>query len=235
VASTPLRSGPQRIADILGAACAALLAFTAVPAVLVVIVGNPLAGGLGHAWRPLSRDLLCVLVLAAWVAWVACCAQLVRAVIARVRSGDVATARGASVLDRVAARIAFGVLALASVGTPLSLAASAGASAPAAASVATALPAPSPPLHPTLPPVEAQTEAAVRVKADAEAPVYAVQPGDTLWGIAEDLFGDGGEWTTVAALNLGRAVGDGARLVDPDHLRAGWHLRQRRGRGRIEI
>ena len=41
----------RRIIDVVGAACAAILAFTAVPIVLVVIVGNPLDGGLGHDWR----------------------------------------------------------------------------------------------------------------------------------------------------------------------------------------
>ena len=61
---------------------AALLAFTAVPAVLVVVVGDPLAGGLGHAWPVLTRDALFALTAAAWLAWAACCAQLLRAVVA---------------------------------------------------------------------------------------------------------------------------------------------------------
>ena len=116
--SAARRGRPRRILDIVGAALAALLAFTAVPAVLVVIVGNPLAGGLGHAWRPLPHDALCLLVVAAWVAWAACCAQLLRAVVAHVRSGEVGAAQGSSVLDRLAARIAFGVLALTSSARP---------------------------------------------------------------------------------------------------------------------
>ena len=129
--SSPRRGWSRRIIDIAGAACAALLAFTAVPVVLVVIVGNPLAGGLGHGWRPLPHAALFLLVLAAWVAWIACCTQLVRAVVAHVRNGEVGMPQGSWVLDRVAARIAFGVLALTSFGTPLSLATGAGAGAPA--------------------------------------------------------------------------------------------------------
>ena len=54
---------------------------------------------------------------------------------------------------------------------------------------------------------------------------YAVQPGDTLWRIADELLGDGADWTSLAALNLGRDVGGGARFVDPDQLREGWRLR----------
>ncbi len=208
---TARRGRPRRILDIVGGAVAALLAFTAVPAVLVMIVGNPLAGGLGHSWRPLPRDALCVLVLAAWVAWVACCAQLLRAVVTDVRRGEVGVHHGSSVLDRVAARIAFGVLALTTFGAPLALTAGAGASTPAGggpgSSLAVALPVGTAASH------------------AARSPTYSVQPGDTLWRIADDLLGDGADWTSLAALNLGRDVGDGTHFVDPDRLREGWRLR----------
>ena len=201
----------RRILDIVGAAVAALLAFTAVPAVLVGVVGNPLTGGLGHAWRPLARDVLCLLVLAAWVAWAACCAQLLRAVVAHVRSGEVGVRQGSSVLDRVAARIAFGVLALTSLGAPLSLAAGA-ASPPAGHAPGTSLTAAVP---------VGTLGAAVAVSG----PTYAVQRGDTLWRIVDEVLGDGADWTSLAALNLGHDVGGGARFVDPDRLREGWRLR----------
>ncbi len=190
-----------------GAAVAAVLAFTAVPTVLVTVVGDPLAGGLGHAWRPAPRDALCLLVLAAWVAWAACCTQLLRAVVAHVRSGEVGVRQGASVMDRLAARIAFGVLALTAVGGPLGLTAGAGASTPVAGAPGAAITAPRP------------------VAPAAAASTYAVQPGDTLWHIADDHLGDGADWTMLAALNLGRDMGGGMRFVDPDQLGAGWHLR----------
>jgi DNA-binding SARP family transcriptional activator len=212
VGSGTRRGRPRRFLDVAGAAVAALLAFSAVPAVLVGIVGNPLAGGLGHAWRPLPRDALCLLVLAAWVAWAACCAQLLRAVATDVRRGEVGTRRGTSVLDRVAARIAFGVLALTTLGGPLSLVSGAGASTPAGsgpgASLAAAVPA-----------------GTSMVPASVPAPTYSVRPGDTLWRIADGILGDGADWTSLAALNLGRDFGDGTRFVDPDRLRAGWRLR----------
>ena len=53
---------------------------------------------------------------------------------------------------------------------------------------------------------------------------HAVQPGDTLWSIADDHTADGADWTAIAALNLGRDMTDGSRFVDPDHLRPGWRL-----------
>ena len=122
---------PSEVLDVAGAAVAALLAFTAVPAVLVLVVGNPLSGGLGHAWHPVPRDALFALALAAWVAWAACCAQLVRTVVEHVRRGDVGPLGNASVVDRIAARIAVGVLALTGVGAPLALPSGAGATAAA--------------------------------------------------------------------------------------------------------
>ncbi len=229
--------------DVLGAVAAALLAFTAVPVVLVVVVGNPLSGGLGHAWQAASRDALFVVALAAWIAWAACCAQLVRAVVAHVRSGDV-RGHGASVLDLVAARIAVGVLALSSVGGPAALSASAGASVPsvqttcshdALRAVRRTAPAGTGGDHSGHRRHDDQGAAADRAGTDATAarrpPVRhgidlrAVQPGDTLWRIADDLLDDGADWTALAAINLGRDMGDGERFVDPDHIKTGWRLR----------
>ena len=220
------RRRPRRtILDVVGAAVAALLAFTAVPAVLIVVVGNPLSGGLGHTWRSQPRDALCVLALAAWLAWAACCAQLVRAVVAHVRRGEVGTLGGTSVVDRVAARIAVGVLALTTMGAPLALSSSAGASVPAGGEtpgiVARHLDvAGATPLRPS-PAAAAVVATPLRPSAAA---AYVVQSGDTLWGIADDRLADGAQWTALAALNLGRDMSAGSRFVDPDHVEVGWSL-----------
>ena len=201
----------RRALDVAAAALAAVLAFTAVPAVLVLVVANPLSGGLGHTWRPVPRDTLCVLAVAAWVAWAACCAQLVRAVVAHVRSGDVSARGDASVMDRIATRIAVGVIALTTVGAPLALSSGAGASAPTTSRTVGVSPSS---VH--TPAVSLRTLAAAS---------HAVQPGDTVWSIAEERLADGADWTAIAALNLGRDMDGGARFIDPDHIRAGWHLR----------
>jgi DNA-binding SARP family transcriptional activator len=201
VGSAPRRA---RIADVAGAAVAALLAFTAVPAVLVLIVGNPLAGGLGHAWHPAPRDALCALALAAWVAWAACASQLARGVVVHVRRGEIHPLVVASPLDRVAARIAVGVLALTSAGVPLVLATGAAAATPSSVVAAA-------PVH-------------LDHERSSEA-VHTVRPGESLWQIADDRLGDGADWMQVAALNLGHDMGGGQRFVDPDQVRAGWRLR----------
>jgi DNA-binding SARP family transcriptional activator len=195
----------RRVLDVAAAVFAALLAFTAVPAVLVFVVGDPLSRGLGHAWRPLPRDALCVLAVAAWVAWVACCVQLARAVVVHVRTGDLTALRGGSVMDRVAARIAVGVFALTTVGAPLALSSVAGATA-------------------TAPAVGAGISTVERTTVSLAQAGHSVQRGETLWGIADRHLGDGADWTAIAALNLGRDMGGGTRFVDPDQLRPGWHL-----------
>jgi DNA-binding SARP family transcriptional activator len=204
---------------------AALLAFTAVPVVLVIVVGNPLSGGLGHTWHAGSRDALFVVAFVAWIAWLACCAQLVRGVVTHVRSGDV-RGHGASVLDLVAARIAVGVLALSSVGGPAALSASAGASVPSVQTSAATqhfgrVPAgPAGPLR-----AGAPTATLPDARRSDTGPTLAVQRGDTLWRIADDLLNDGADWTALAAINLGRDMGDGERFVDPDSVKTGWRLR----------
>ena len=112
-------------------------------------------------------------------------------------------------MDRIAARIAIGVLALTSVGAPLALSSAAGATTPPSnGHVRVGRLAPIPP----------------EVERAAASATHAVQPGDTLWRIADEQLGDGADWTAIAALNLGRTMAGGARFVDPDQIRAGWRL-----------
>ena len=71
----------------------------------------------------------------------------------------------------------------------------------------TAAPAPAPPLTP-LPGGE----------------VYVVQPGDTLWGIAETQLGDPLRWSEIFAMNEGRGEPGGTTFSDPHWIYPGWTL-----------
>ena len=211
----------QRALDVTGSILTTLLVFGATPAVLVTVVGNPLAGGMGHQWGHAARLFLTALALLAWVAWAVCCTQLARAVVEQVRSGHVRTPAGAVLTDRVAARIAAGVLTLMAFGAPLTLSAEAGASGPHGALTmarAAATTSPAPPPAPSL---------STGAPAPAPAPApdsYVVRPGDSLWSIAASQLGDGDDWPAIAALNLGRTMADGLQFVDPNTIHSGWTL-----------
>ena len=71
---------------------------------------------------------------------------------------------------------------------------------------------------------------ALRLPADASPLVppaavttVVVEPGDTLWQIAQDRLGDGGRYDEIAAASTA-VQNDGHRLTDPDLIRPGWQL-----------
>jgi LysM repeat protein len=51
-----------------------------------------------------------------------------------------------------------------------------------------------------------------------------VEPGDTLWDLAEELTGDGGNWRQAWELNRGRTEPGRATFTDPSLIRPGWTL-----------
>jgi DNA-binding SARP family transcriptional activator len=59
---------------------------------------------------------------------------------------------------------------------------------------------------------------------EAAAETYVVEPGDTLWAIAEGKLGDPLRWREIAALNMGRLQPDGRTLTDAHWIFPGWVL-----------
>ncbi|MBD8605370.1 LysM peptidoglycan-binding domain-containing protein [Aeromicrobium sp. CFBP 8757] len=51
-----------------------------------------------------------------------------------------------------------------------------------------------------------------------------VHSGDSLWGIAEDQYGDGANWSKIWEANKGERQVDGRTLSDPDMIQPGWNL-----------
>ena len=58
----------------------------------------------------------------------------------------------------------------------------------------------------------------------ATSRTYVVQPGDTLWAIAEAQLGDPLRWSDIYALNEGRLQPDGRTLSDPHWIYPDWTL-----------
>ena len=68
-------------------------------------------------------------------------------------------------------------------------------------------------------PQDARPTAEHRVEDHA----IVVQPGDTLWEIAQDALGDGARYEEIAAASTG-VQPDGGHLTDPDLIRPGWKV-----------
>lgn len=58
----------------------------------------------------------------------------------------------------------------------------------------------------------------------ADDEFHVVEPGETLWSIAEDELGAGDRWTEIYDANDERTFPDGRRLDDPDLIHPGWSL-----------
>jgi LysM repeat protein len=75
----------------------------------------------------------------------------------------------------------------------------------------------------------------LRLPSDAESTIaeteepraeetYVVEPGDTLWDIAEEALGEGERYPEVFEASRDTVQPDGQRLIDPDLIRPGWEL-----------
>ncbi|GAB3166112.1 hypothetical protein GCM10027059_24700 [Myceligenerans halotolerans] len=71
----------------------------------------------------------------------------------------------------------------------------------------------------------AETKAeSARASSDANTKTYAVQPGDSLWRIAQETLGDGTRFKEIAHLNYGAQQDDGRALDGSHWVRPGWVL-----------
>lgn len=211
------------VGEVVTGTAAAVLVFAAVPVVLIVLVGIPLP----HHWTRADvvslHGLFDLLAVVAWVAWAVCCWQLLRSVARLVRRRDAPLQPGAPVPEWLATRIAAAVLAVVSLVGGLSATAGAQPHQPPAAAALSATPPTttqggSAALSPS-------TEApSVSDGPAALATSYTVETGDTLWSIAQSVYGDGGDWPAIAQANLGTVMTDGSRFVDPSFILPGWVL-----------
>lgn len=65
--------------------------------------------------------------------------------------------------------------------------------------------------------------AAYQTQASEEA-TYRVQPGDTLWGIAERFYADGNAYPRLVAANAGKRMADGLHFERTGVIQPGWVL-----------
>ena len=208
-------------------AFAALLVFGAVPGVLTAFVGLPLPRHLTAPSIVSWRALFDLMAIVSWCAWAMCAWPILRSVAVRVRSGDPGTA--ARLSDRVAVRIALGVLAVSAfLGLGVSVAGAstvAGASAVAGASTVAGV---STVVGASMHAVHLQERTVIAAGAgvcnDPKGAVHVVARDDTLARIALARYSDASAWPAIAAANLGRLMVDRTRFVDPGIIAPGWTL-----------
>ena len=207
------------------AAVGLLLVVLGVPAVLVLVVGNPLpTSAPSRSWltaQVTATTIIKVLAVVLWAAWahfVVCVAAEWRAARRGTLSSAFALGGGSQLLAR---RLVAATLLLAGAATLTAGAAS---------------PTPRPPaVTATLRPATAVSAPAAalpdRPVAGAEAiKTYVVQPPegrryDCLWDIAERTLGDPYRYKEIFELNRDRKQPDGRTLMDADLIQPGWILR----------
>ncbi|MPZ49737.1 MAG: LysM peptidoglycan-binding domain-containing protein [Dehalococcoidia bacterium] len=60
--------------------------------------------------------------------------------------------------------------------------------------------------------------------ANGDHASYSVAQGESLWGIAHRLYGDGTQYVVIFRTNEGRVMSTGEALTDPRLIRVGWSL-----------
>ncbi|MGW6248039.1 LysM peptidoglycan-binding domain-containing protein [Streptomyces roseolus] len=163
---------------------------------------------------------LLALVAVGWIAWAMFIVSLLVEIPAQLRGRTAPRLPGLRLSQRAAGTLVSGILVLFASST-LATAVPAMATVPAAtAPAATTALTPDTDQAKDAP----QTQAAEK-KAEQTYTVRAVRPAESLWSIAELLYGDGTLYTKIADANEGRTMADGAVFHADAPIRPGWTLR----------
>ena len=215
-----LRAGASAVGAIV-----AMLAITAgVPALLLVLVGNPWPGRTRVELGDEVAIIVGLLAAATWVLW----ARFVLAVGLELRDQLIELRRWAGVVRNapvelvapVASRQGVGLLAQRLVAAALVVLPISGRALPSVADAPAALRADRAPielLHVAQPHVVPLTSSSSSPAARSSVTVRA---GDTLIGLARTHLGEGARWREIFELNRERSLPDGRRLISPSGLQA---------------
>lgn len=227
----PQRGAGARVARGLGAVLLLLALVVGIPVGLWVL-GGPLWTG------PVSLDRVVVLLtspdvtgsvliglvkVVGWLAWLTFAVAVVIEVVAALRGRRSPHVRGLGAQQRAAAVLVGAVITMlvATPSVPPAAAAPAHEEAGRTGTVATA-----PVASDAVGRQAAGAEASAQEAADEAPPAtYTVQPGDSLWRIAEQTLGDGARFKQIADLNYGVVQADGGALDAGNWIEPGWVLR----------
>ncbi|MGY3340999.1 nucleoid-associated protein YgaU/DNA-binding SARP family transcriptional activator [Streptomyces filamentosus] len=164
---------------------------------------------------------LLALVAVGWIAWAMFVLSLLVELPAQLRGRTAPRLPGLRLSQRAAGTLVSGILVAFASST---LASAAPALASTSAATAPATPAAAPATATGQTPAAPQTAAAEK-KTEQTYTVRAVRPAESLWSIAELLYGDGALYTKIADANEGRTMADGTVFHADAPIRPGWTLR----------
>ncbi|MFD4371073.1 LysM peptidoglycan-binding domain-containing protein [Streptomyces sp. NPDC058486] len=160
---------------------------------------------------------LLALVAVGWIAWATFLLSLLVEIPARFRGRTAPRLPGLGLSQRAAGTLVSGILVLFTSSTLASA-----APAPAAAQTVPAR------VDAQEPASDRTAEAPAAIAVRANGPTYtvrAVRPAESLWSIAEKLYGQGELYTKIADANEGRTMVDGTVFHADAPIRPGWTLR----------
>ena len=223
-----LMRSPERIGRGLVAAAALVGLVVVVPLLLVRFVGWPLPTNLpapGSVLEEVERrgisdgTFVKALALVVWIAWARFSLSIGIEVSAAVRHRPSPAHRSLGGSQRLAAALVTAVMAL--TGTLAGVTGAGATRTPIARSVA-AMSLRSPPTARTS--VVAAAETAVPGGGNT-AHRWVVVRNDSLWGIAEEVLGDGSRWREIVDANVGREISPGVVFDrDTEAIQPGWEL-----------
>jgi len=167
-----------------------------------------------------------IFTTAAWIVWLWIVGSLVLRLIVGIAEMLSHGAEWARTLHRLSDRVTLPIVRKLADGAIVAmLVVNLAARAPSAAAAPLDAPAPIVAVvshAPDRPPPSATTSRTTNASKETD---YTVQPGDTLWTIAERFYGTGEEYPRVIAANAGRTMSDGRRFERTGVIQPGWHLR----------
>ncbi|NEB78988.1 LysM peptidoglycan-binding domain-containing protein [Streptomyces sp. SID14478] len=241
---SPATRAPRRPRPTVGLLARALGAFAALAFTLVVIpyvlwqatsaIASDGLDALRHAFtrQDISAAVLIVCCIG-WLAWGSFVLSLLLEVPAQLRGVRAPRLPGLQISQRAAASLVGALLVLAPTGTALAAApAQAAPSSPATAASTTQLPGQVQRSMPRT--AQAAATTAPERAARETYTVRDVRPAESLWSIAEHLYGDGEAYTHLAHANEGTTMIDGRTFHASLPIQPGWVLQLPSGMNRID-
>ncbi|MFI8860420.1 LysM peptidoglycan-binding domain-containing protein [Streptomyces prasinus] len=159
-----------------------------------------------------GQVFLLLLLVVGWTGWVQFTVCAVREMAAQLRGRTWHAPRGLGASQRAAATLISGILLLLPTNSALASPAQAAGPSTSAAQV------------PGPPPADQSAEQEQEAAGSPPGLSRTVQPGESLWSIAERELGDGEQWREIAALNEGRTMPNGQVFQATSFLQPGWEL-----------